>query len=422
MEQVHEDTSTGAPVAQPAVTAGSAAMAAEPIRSALMLQRTAGNRATTSLLRPPAVSAASEELGAAVRARTGISAWPEGEAGRTLARATRERRTALAHATLSRPMIQRREVCDAQGVCRSEPDEPANAPRVCTPVPGAVSSTKLSKAVPVSSFVTPDATYALAVTTGFRTATGYSVPEGLLAEQALATEAVTTAESLVVTESLAVGGSTVVEGATLAESLAAAGETLLVLEAGGAAEVEAATGPPGWIVGAVVLVAAGGLLLTAYLLSDKPAKAGHKPDPGPKKQDPEGLVCGPAPVTGTGPAPQTQAPKYPNQICTNERLTELHDAMKKLCDAGISCSDAAEREEMGETTRKGFQKRIDAGQGWPCPEILSRLRATEACLKAREQIQKECFGNVPEPGHDRQIESARQALETCRAKAKARGC
>jgi hypothetical protein len=47
----------------------------------------------------------------------------------------------------------------------------------------------------------------------------------------------------------------------------AAGEGLLALEAGGAGEVEAATGPPGWIVGGVILLAAGVLIGTGYLMS-----------------------------------------------------------------------------------------------------------------------------------------------------------
>ena len=339
---------------------------------------------------------------------------------------------ALARAVVDRRSLQRKDVCDEQGICHSEPDEPASRqpvpsaePNQCGPGPGQVGPGARAKARPVGSMIKPDAVYALAVTPGL-VATGYQVPQGLLAAEGLQTaEGLAVARGLVAARALPVAAEAVVEGVTLAESLAAAGETLLVIEAAGGAEAEAVVGPIGWIVGAVVLVTAGGLLLTAYLLSDKPKTPTPQPQPAPgpaagTATDP--LVCGPAPNASAAPATQPEVRKYPGQLCSNARLEELHSAMKAICDSGISCSDAAEREGMGATTRKQYDKMIAAGKGWPCPEILQRLAATEACHKARQQIQSECFGNAPEPGHDRQLESARQAVETCRAKAKARGC
>jgi hypothetical protein len=50
------------------------------------------------------------------------------------------------------------------------------------------------------------------------------------------------------------------------EAVMAAGEALFAFEAGGGAEVEAATGPPGWIVGGVVIAAAALLVGTGYIL------------------------------------------------------------------------------------------------------------------------------------------------------------
>jgi hypothetical protein len=52
-----------------------------------------------------------------------------------------------------------------------------------------------------------------------------------------------------------------------AEALSGAGAALLAFEASGGAEVEAATGPPGWVVGAVIVVAAAALLGAGYLMS-----------------------------------------------------------------------------------------------------------------------------------------------------------
>ena len=337
---------------------------------------------------------------------------------------------ALSRAVADRRSLQRKDVCDEQGICHSEPDEPASRqpvpsaePSQCGPGPGQVGPGARAKARPVGSMIKPDAVYALAVTPGL-VATGYQVPQGLLA-----------AEGLQPPRASPWPGGWSPRGRFRSRlrpwSKASRWPSrspprvrrCSSIEAAGGAEAEALAGPPGSIVGAVVLVTAGGLLLTAYLLSDKPKTPTPQPQPAPgpaagTATDP--LVCGPAPNASAAPATQPEVRKYPGQLCSNARLEELHSAMKAICDSGISCSDAAEREGMGATTRKQYDKMIAAGQGWPCPEILQRLAATEACHKARQQIQSECFGNAPEPGHDRQLESARQAVETCRAKAKAR--
>jgi hypothetical protein len=87
---------------------------------------------------------------------------------------------------------------------------------------------------------------------------------------------------LVAAEGLTTATTTVVEGSTLAESLIVGGETILAVEAGGAGEVEAATGPVGWIIGGVVLLAAGAALGVGYLLLKKKEKTSAAPQVGPK--------------------------------------------------------------------------------------------------------------------------------------------
>lgn len=124
-------------------------------------------------------------------------------------------------------------------------------------MPGQVSSGAVLRARPAASSIRADATYAFAVAPAFVSG-GDTVPQDVLAGEALAAqgEGIAAAQGLLAAESVPVATTTVVEGVTLADSLAAAGEGLMVLEAGGAGGVEAATGPPGWIVGAVVLVGA----------------------------------------------------------------------------------------------------------------------------------------------------------------------
>ena len=112
-------------------------------------------------------------------------------------------------------------------------------------------------------------------------------------------------------------------------------------------------------------------------------------------------------------------------------LDELHDEVHPRCESG-GCSPTREREELGYTTRKAYKKAIAAGLGWQCPEILERLGDANDCLDLRKAIDEECF-KVPGPdstpeyreafkGHQRQVESALYAVESCEELAEARGC
>jgi hypothetical protein len=71
-----------------------------------------------------------------------------------------------------------------------------------------------------------------------------------------------------VAETAAVATETAETGLGLAEGLTAFGESILAVEAAGGAEVEAVTGPPGWLVGGAALAVAGAAIGAGYLLSD----------------------------------------------------------------------------------------------------------------------------------------------------------
>jgi hypothetical protein len=72
-----------------------------------------------------------------------------------------------------------------------------------------------------------------------------------------------------------------------------AGEALLSFEAAGGGEVEAGTGPPGWIVGGVILLAAGVLIGTGYLMSRPKTreKAAEKAEPTTAEPPPPPDLC-----------------------------------------------------------------------------------------------------------------------------------
>ncbi|MFF3328203.1 DUF4157 domain-containing protein [Streptomyces sp. NPDC002888] len=125
---------------------------------------------------------------------------------------------------------------------------------------------------PLESVLVPDATYALALAPGYMVSGGTGLARGALMSEALAgdlvaAEAVGTAEALLAAQGLGTAGTVVAEGAGIGATLTAAGEGILFVEAAGAAEVEAAVPVAGWIVGAIVLAVAGGLLVAGYLLS-----------------------------------------------------------------------------------------------------------------------------------------------------------
>ena len=92
--------------------------------------------------------------------------------------------------------------------------------------------------------------------------------------------------------------------------------------------------------------------------------------------------------------------KYPGQTCTNVRLGELQREMKRICN----------------------QKRTCREQGLPCSEIAKRLGNANACLRARVQIQEECFGGKPDSPHAKEIREAQKVVSKCETAFKDRGC
>jgi hypothetical protein len=236
-----------------------------------------------------------------------------------------------------------------------------------------------ANARPLESVMRSDATYGLAVTAGFVSTTGYTVPPAVAAEGAAA------AEGLLAARGLAAAGSTVAEGATVARSLIAGGQAILAIEAAGAGEAELAAGPPGWVVGAVVLLAAGAAIGIGYLLLRPEATAG------------------PRPATTAAPTTATATRRHPNQTCENDVLDRLQAEMHRICDAipGESCSPS-------KVSPKRLARR-------PCSQIRLRIAALRACMAARQRIQDECFGGIPDQTHIDAMNMIQNALTACLA-------
>ncbi len=98
--------------------------------------------------------------------------------------------------------------------------------------------------------------------------TGFELGElGSSEAGAAAAEAGTEGLAMAGAETAATVGTEAVAGEGLAAGLTAVGEGILAVEAAGGAEVEAATGPVGWVVGGAALLVAGAALGAGYLLS-----------------------------------------------------------------------------------------------------------------------------------------------------------
>jgi hypothetical protein len=165
---------------------------------------------------------------------------------------------------------------------------------------------------------------------------------------------------------------------------AAAALAALTLTEAEFAPAEVATGPPGWVVGGVVLLAIAGLAIYVAATSSS--------------------------TTTTLPVPTTGTRTRPGQTCDDIRLAALTVIKDAACAVGFSCSD--DFEGIGKKREKLLT----------CPELLARIAAARACILARNNIQSECFAGSPEAGHAIQIAQLTAALNTCLAKAAARGC
>jgi hypothetical protein len=91
--------------------------------------------------------------------------------------------------------------------------------------------------------------------------------------------------------------------------------------------------------------------------------------------------------------------KYPGQTCTDERLDELHTAMKLTCKQPFSCA-----------------------KNLPCPELTARHAIAVQCHSERKGIEDECFGGNSDAGHKDQIRTVGNAVDTCANKIASKGC
>ncbi len=236
-------------------------------------------------------------------------------------------------------------------------------------------SATLPAAAPLDSFVTPEARYAVALTSAFVSGGGYAPPAGLLATEALASDAaaaqaVSAAETLLTAQGLTASATVVARGASLAESLTAAGEGILVFEAAGGAEAEAAIPVGGWIAGAIVLVAAGGLLLAGYLLRQRR----HQP-------------------SQAQPVPQAE-PRAAADAKTGDCTEERHEALQAEVERDCKNLPRSCRPGMGKA-----QLKRQAFRNW-------------RCARARDQVNQECFGGG-DAGHQRAAQLAWEAYWRC---------
>ena len=50
-----------------------------------------------------------------------------------------------------------------------------------------------------------------------------------------------------------------------------------------------------------------------------------------------------------------------------------------------------------------------------CEELRTRKIRNQLCVEARKQVVRECFGNMPDAGHEEAIEQVYNALATCQS-------
>jgi hypothetical protein len=249
----------------------------------------------------------------------------------------------------------------------------------------------LSRSMPASSLggAAPAVAYAGMIGVGGGLGGTSGVPTGLLATEALAAEGMATAQGIAAAQGVATTTTAVVEGSSLGATLMGAGEGLLAIEAAGGAEVEAATGPPGWIVGAIVLLAAGAAIGAGYILL----------------RHPDSVHAATTPVTtpATTPTTGTTTRRYPNQTCDDTLLDQLQATKDQICGRipGTSCSPS-----------KVSQKKLDRT---PCSMIRLRIQALRDCLAARQNIQNQCFGGVPDAAHQQAMAEIQNAINQCLA-------
>ncbi|NJL88243.1 MAG: hypothetical protein HC886_23470 [Leptolyngbyaceae cyanobacterium SM1_1_3] len=112
----------------------------------------------------------------------------------------------------------------------------------------------------------------------------------------------------------------------------------------------------------------------------------------------------PSPSPQVDPSPQPKTRKFPNQTCEDDRMGELEGIMHGICDLGFSCSDGTEK--LGRKKEKLLTRE----------QLLDNIARAKACIKARQDIQDECFTGSTDPAHAKVIAEIQQALKTCEQK------
>ena len=110
----------------------------------------------------------------------------------------------------------------------------------------------------------------------------------------------------------------------------------------------------------------------------------------------------PNPATGkpyTSVEEYDRVPRHAEQTCKNSRLDELQAEKDKL-----SASIPPYNSKAPKSTNK---KKLDKV---PCSRIRLRLEAMEKVLEKRWELEKECFGGKPDPGHDTTMTELEQGI------------
>jgi hypothetical protein len=105
-----------------------------------------------------------------------------------------------------------------------------------------------------------------------------------------------------------------------------------------------------------------------------------------------------------------RVPRHANQTCKNSRLDEL-EAEKTLLSKSVSPFNP-------KAPRSTNKKKLDEV---PCSRIRLRLEAMKKVLEKRWEIQKECFGGRPDPGHNTTMTELEQGIANIK-KLEARNC
>jgi len=117
------------------------------------------------------------------------------------------------------------------------------------------------------------------------------------------------------------------------------------------------------------------------------------PTPGWKKTDP---------ATGkpyTSVEEYDRVPRHAEQTCKNSRLDELEAAKKLLMKSVPPYDPKAPR-----------SKNVEKLDKVPCSRIRLRRDAMKRVLEKRWEIEKECFGGKPDPGHDTTMTELEQGI------------